>query len=49
MVIVVPEGDDEDGTRKKQYYDGTWGHLKEIISKQILNSHTQVSVILKFI
>jgi hypothetical protein len=30
MVIVVPEGDDEDGTRKKEYYDGTWEYLRGI-------------------
>lgn len=30
MVIVVPEGDAEDGTRKKEYYDGTWEYLKRI-------------------
>jgi len=28
MVIVVPEGDDEDGTRKMEYYDGTWEYLR---------------------
>jgi hypothetical protein len=27
MVIVVPEGDEEDGTRKKEYYDETWEYL----------------------
>jgi hypothetical protein len=30
MVIVVPEGDDEDGTRKKEYYDETWEYLRKI-------------------
>jgi hypothetical protein len=30
MVIVVPEGDNEDATRKKEYYDGTFEYLKEI-------------------
>jgi hypothetical protein len=30
MVIVVPEGDDEDHSRKKEYYDETWEYLKEI-------------------
>ena len=28
MVIVVPEGDDEDGTRKREYYDGTFEYLR---------------------
>lgn len=27
MVIVVPEGDPQDDTRKKEYYDGTWTYL----------------------
>ena len=30
MVIVVPEGDDEDATRKKEYYDETFEYLREI-------------------
>lgn len=30
MVIFVPEGNDEDGTRKKEYYDATWEYLREI-------------------
>lgn len=30
MVIVVPEGDDEDGTRKKEYYDETFEYLRRI-------------------
>lgn len=30
MVIVVPEGDSEDVTRKPEYYDRTWEYLKEI-------------------
>lgn len=30
MVIVVPEGDDEDPTRKKQYYDSTYNYLQSI-------------------
>ena len=30
MVIVVPEGDEEDRTRKKEYYDETWEYLKGI-------------------
>jgi hypothetical protein len=30
MVIVVPEGDDEDATRKREYYDETFEYLREI-------------------
>lgn len=30
MVLVVPNGDVEDGTRNPQYYDGTFNYLKEI-------------------
>ncbi len=30
MVIVVPEGDEEDTTRKKEYYDGTFEYLRAI-------------------
>jgi DUF2075 family protein len=30
MVIVVPDGDDEDGTRKKEYYDGTYEYLESL-------------------
>lgn len=30
MVIVIPEGNEEDHTRKKEYYDGTYNYLKEI-------------------
>ncbi|MFZ4622096.1 MAG: DUF2075 domain-containing protein [Bacteroidota bacterium] len=30
MVIVVPEGDSEDPTRKKEYYDPIYHYLKEI-------------------
>ena len=28
MVIVVPEGNAEDHTRKAEYYDGTFEYLK---------------------
>ncbi|MDQ2718881.1 MAG: hypothetical protein M3Z26_03855 [Bacteroidota bacterium] len=28
MVIVVPKGDDEDATRKKEYYDGKFDYLR---------------------
>jgi DUF2075 family protein len=30
MVIVIPEGNEEDHTRKKEYYDGTFNYLKTI-------------------
>ncbi|ADQ80229.1 hypothetical protein Palpr_2093 [Paludibacter propionicigenes WB4] len=30
MVIVVPEGNEEDHTRKSEYYDSTFEYLKEI-------------------
>jgi len=30
MVIVVPEGNAEDHTRKSEYYDGTYEYLKEL-------------------
>jgi len=30
MVIVIPEGNNEDQTRKKEYYDHTFNYLKEI-------------------
>lgn len=30
MVIVVPEGSDEDKTRQREYYDGTFEYLKHI-------------------
>lgn len=30
MVIVIPEGDEEDHTRKKEYYDPTFNYLKSI-------------------
>ena len=30
MVIFVPEGDDEDITRPREYYDGTYEYLKSI-------------------
>ncbi len=30
LVIVVPEGDDEDYTRKREYYDGTYEYLKQV-------------------
>lgn len=35
MVIVVPHGDDEDLTRKHEYYDSTFEYLKEIGFKVI--------------
>lgn len=30
MVIVIPEGDEEDHTRKKEYYDPTFNYLKSL-------------------
>jgi hypothetical protein len=30
MVIVVPAGDEEDHTRKKDFYDSTFTYLKTI-------------------
>jgi hypothetical protein len=30
MVIVIPEGNSEDHTRKKEYYDGTYNYLKNM-------------------
>jgi len=30
MCIFVPQGDDSDYTRKKEFYDGTFGYLKRI-------------------
>jgi hypothetical protein len=30
MVIVVPEGDQEDATRKSEFYDSTFNYLKDI-------------------
>lgn len=30
IVVFIPEGDVEDETRKKEYYDGTYRYLKEI-------------------
>jgi DUF2075 family protein len=35
MIIVVPEGNDEDHTRQKEYYDGTYNYLKNIGVKTI--------------
>ena len=35
MVIVVPEGSDEDPTRKREFYDTTFNYLKEIGFKVI--------------
>jgi hypothetical protein len=35
MVIVVPDGDDEDHTRKHAYYDATYEYLKKIGFKEI--------------
>jgi hypothetical protein len=30
MIIFIPEGDDDDLTRKREYYDGTYHYLKSI-------------------
>lgn len=30
MVIFIPDGDNSDNTRKKEYYDGTFNYLKNI-------------------
>jgi hypothetical protein len=30
MAIVIPEGNNDDNTRKIEYYDGTWEYLKAI-------------------
>lgn len=35
MIIVVPEGNDEDQTRKKKFYDNTYNYLKSIGIKTI--------------
>ena len=31
MAIFIPEGDDNDATRKKSFYDGTYDYLKGIV------------------
>ena len=36
MVIVVPEGNEEDHTRPPSFYDSTFNYLKEIGFKRIL-------------
>ena len=35
LVIFIPEGNNEDETRKKEYYDGTYMYLKEIGIEEI--------------
>ena len=35
MVIFVPEGDSEDGTRDREFYDGTYCYLKEMGIKEL--------------
>lgn len=37
MVIVVPEGNPEDPTRKAEYYDATYNYLRGI-GIELLNS-----------
>jgi hypothetical protein len=34
-VLFVPEGDDDDHTRPKKYYDRTYQYLKEIGVREI--------------
>lgn len=35
MIIMVPEGDENDSTRKKEFYDNTYEYLKEIGLEEI--------------
>ena len=35
MAVVIPEGSEEDHTRKREYYDVTYNYLKEIGLKEI--------------
>lgn len=35
LVIFIPEGNDQDITRKKQYYDGTYEYLKSLGIEEI--------------
>ena len=35
MVVVVPEGDSDDPTRKPDFYDGTYEYLKRVGIKTI--------------
>ena len=35
MVVVIPEGSEEDHTRKREYYDVTYNYFKEIGFKEI--------------
>jgi len=35
FIIFIPEGDDEDKTRSKEFYDGTYNYLKEIGIEEI--------------
>ena len=30
MIVFVPEGDSEDHTRPKEFYDNTWAYLKSV-------------------
>ncbi len=32
LAIFIPEGDDNDATRKKSFYDGTYNYLKKILT-----------------
>ena len=35
MAIFVPAGSDDDQTRKREWYDGIYGYLKEIGIEEI--------------
>ena len=37
MAIFVPEGSDEDQTRKREWYDGIYAYLKEIGITEVVN------------
>lgn len=37
MVIVVPEGNPEDHTRKAEYYDSTFNYLKKVLNNNVLS------------
>jgi len=38
MVIFIPNGSEDDHTRPKEFYDGTWEYMKEIGIKELKNS-----------
>jgi superfamily I DNA and/or RNA helicase len=35
LIIFIPEGNEKDYTRKREYYDGTYNYLKSIGIKEI--------------